>query len=317
MDVMRLKEVVVWRFSKVCEILRKLCNTLFYLFSNKRNVLIVNAPLFQFLGGIRHFNLGDDLNFYLLQILSGKRVIAYNSFYHLGRPVANVMAIGSVIDWLGNSDSTVWGSGILLPSSDKLQNKALLLKKVVAVRGQKSHELLIKSGISCPAVYGDPALLLPLVYNPKVEKVKGRIGFIPHYVDVENEHIVRLMNECGENAFLIRVQKYKSWQECVRQILSCEFIVSTSLHGLILSDAYGIPNQWVVLPKALPGGNFKFEDYYSAVGKSPEAFKINEFTQIKELIDIKKSYEAITYDPKPLLKVCPFDIVCKSVLEVI
>ena len=175
----------------------------------------------------------------------------------------------------------------------------------------------MQAGLECPEVYGDPALLMPLIYKPKVEKVKGRIGFIPHYKDVKDKDIIRLLNEGGKDAILIKVQKYSSWHDVIKQILSCEFIISSSLHGLILSDAYGIPNQWITLQKALPGGGFKFDDYYSAVGKVVLPFIITDITTLSELLEKKEEYQSITFDPRPLLTVCPFEIVHPAAKELL
>jgi pyruvyltransferase len=35
------------------------------------------------------------------------------------------------------------------------------------------------------------------------------------------------------------------------------------LHGLILADAYGVPNVWAKFSDRLVGGDWKFRDYYS------------------------------------------------------
>jgi pyruvyltransferase len=48
---------------------------------------------------------------------------------------------------------------------------------------------------------------------------------------------------------------------------SCQRIVSSSLHGLILADALGIPNMWDPYPPADPGAGFKYRDYASAYGE--------------------------------------------------
>lgn len=318
MDIIGFKKLFLWRVGRINEILRKLCNTIYYLLLNKKKVLVVNAPLFQFLNGVRHFNLGDDLNFYLLRTLSGKRIFAYKGFYHFRKPIDNLMAIGSVIDWLGNEQSTVWGAGILIPPSNSTPNSHhYLIKEVVAVRGEKTREVLVHSGVSCPTVYGDPALILPLVYKPEVKKVKGRIGFIPHYKDINNDNINRLIQEYNGNAILIKVQKYKSWQEVINQLLSCEFILSSSLHGLILADAYGVPNHWITFEDGLPGGAFKFEDYYSAVGKKADSFMVKGTTSIVELLKMKHTYQNIEFDPIPLLRACPFQIQNQTVLDLL
>lgn len=303
--VSRIINAIIVRF-------KKLCNT-FYVLINHRNIIVVNAPLFQFINRVRHYNVGDDLNFYLIKELSGKKVIAYKAFYH--RPVKNIMMIGSIIDWLGNKQSIVWGSGILVPPSPEELKPNYILKSVLAVRGKKTRECLINSGYYCPEIFGDPALLTPLVFNPTVERVKGRIGFIPHYKELKNKNLHRLLHDCGDNAILIKVQDYISWKDFIIQILSCEFVISSSLHGLILSDAYGIPNQWVSFTDLLEGGRFKYEDYYSAVLKDAFEIKVTDTMTLSELIMYKVNYKQITFDPIPLLKACPFKINHSGVLE--
>ena len=310
-----LKRIIWWLRFHVQRFPRKFCNTVVYYLCDKKKVIVVNAPIFQTLGKIRPYNIGDDLNCPLLEALSGKRVFGNWTFYH-SKDLSSVMAIGSVIDQYGNKQSTVWGAGILLPHQTShcgADYHEYNIKKVCAVRGKKTRHLLIEAGIDCPEVYGDPALLMPYIYNPQVQRIKGRIGFIPHYVDLKDEHFKRLINEAGEDALLINVQNYKSWKDVINQICSCDFVVSSSLHGLILSDAYGVPNLWVTLPKALPGGEFKFEDYYSAVGKVPQPFKICDDTQLSALVEKKRNYEFINFDPRPLLRACPFEIVHSTI----
>jgi len=51
----------------------------------------------------------------------------------------------------------------------------------------------------------------------------------------------------------------------VRQIASCAAITSSSLHGLVLADSFGIPASWFGLEPELWGGSFKFQDYESVV----------------------------------------------------
>ena len=33
--------------------------------------------------------------------------------------------------------------------------------------------------------------------------------------------------------------------EVLKKIISCKYIISNSLHGLIISDAYNVPNVWL------------------------------------------------------------------------
>lgn len=59
----------------------------------------------------------------------------------------------------------------------------------------------------------------------------------------------------------------------------CQRIVSSSLHGLILADALGIPNMWDPYP---PGVDFKFRDYASAYGEriAPYQWRVANQAQV-------------------------------------
>lgn len=63
-------------------------------------------------------------------------------------------------------NTEVWGAGIISENS-LLKEKP---SKVYAVRGPLTRQRLIKEGIDCPEIYGDPALLIPYYYRPKVTK---------------------------------------------------------------------------------------------------------------------------------------------------
>ena len=79
----------------------------------------------------------------------------------------------------------------------------------------------------------------------------------------------------------------------VKTLFSCEIVrslstkgvISESLHGLILADAYGVPNVWWN-PNGESGlvghnGNFKFEDYFESVGQINRKF-VTHFEQVNE-----------------------------------
>jgi len=41
---------------------------------------------------------------------------------------------------------------------------------------------------------------------------------------------------------LIKLRGYQHWLNIIDEILACKYVVPESLHGLIVSESYGIPN---------------------------------------------------------------------------
>lgn len=203
-------------------------------------------------------NFGDELSPYIVQKLSGKNVKFFNS-----PSPTNVgyMAVGSVLHHLGIGMKwcEVWGSGLMSQS-----NKLTHPKKIHAVRGPLTRKFLMEQGIECPGVYGDPALLLPRLFSPEVEK-KYKVGIVPHFVDQKNNW-VRLQS-VREDVLVINV--YESVEKVITDMLSCRSILSSSLHGLIVADAYEIPSLWIKLSDKVKGEGFKFRDYLLSVGVEP------------------------------------------------
>lgn len=200
-------------------------------------------------------NYGDLLGKYLVEKISNKKVIWVNtkkfSIFNWFLPI--YVTIGSILSHV-TENCVVWGSGII--SKEYPIKKALFL----AVRGPQTRKHLIEQGYDVPEVYGDPALLLPNYYNPKVEK-KYKYGIVPHYNDFKvvkdwfltrkDIHIIDMMTNGVEAK--------------TREFLVCEKIVSSSLHGIIIAHAYGIPAVWQKFSDNVFGDDIKYRDYMESV----------------------------------------------------
>ena len=107
----------------------------------------------------------------------------------------------------------------------------------------------------------------------------------------------------------------------IEQINSCKRTLSSSLHGIIVSHAYGIPSLWCKLGVTpLSGDNIKFEDYFSSVNITPYKdlkldFKANIIEQSNHLFIKKSELSLINNDlskiQKNLLQNAPFNILKK------
>lgn len=131
---------------------------------------------------------------------------------------------------------------------------------VKAVRGWLSAEKL--GGVK---TVGDPALLMPILL-PKDLSGAVDIGFIPHwseYEDFSNGILSKMSKEIKSNSLLINF-KTSDIEGTIEQICKCKFILSSSLHGIILAHAYGIPALWIRNTDCDTDG-FKYYDYFSSV----------------------------------------------------
>lgn len=278
-------------------------NLLYWILNKPFGIIAIRSYTFQKWNKIKNFNIGDDLNFYMLRKLTGKRIINYNDMRKPRFNITHYTCIGSVFEWEVDSASIVWGTGSMYGGLKQF----IKPQKICAVRGPLTRKALINQGIPCPEVYGDPALLLPLVYKPHVNK-KYKIGLIPHYVDCNLSSVKSFCNKYENKILLIHMQNYNNWKEVVDDICSCECTASSSLHGMIISDAYNIPNVWIRLSDNIAGGDFKYLDYLASVERvetTPVDFR-NKDISIECLKMKLKGYHHIMIDISALIQSCPF-----------
>lgn len=254
-------------------------------------------------------NFGDALNPYFIKLLTNKTNIIHYEKLHNKRvrarisrlfnlnfkPRENFMVIGSILE-LADSNTIVWGSGFI---SEKSYLK-VKPKKILAVRGPLTRKKVINQGIECPEIFGDPCLLLPRYYHPNVKK-KYELGLIPHYVDETNPYINNIIDY---GVLVINIKC--GIENVVKQILSCNRIASSSLHGIIAADAYNIPSVWIRFSNKVIGEGFKFRDYFLSVTREDLfPLEIDANTTFDDIEDKFKEYE-IFIDLDKLLDVCPF-----------
>jgi pyruvyltransferase len=248
-------------------------------------------------------NFGDLLGKYLVEKISGKKVIwakpSKFSILDFFQPI--YVTIGSILTHV-NKKSIVWGSGIV--------SKEYAIKKAVflAVRGPQTRNFLVQQGYDIPRVFGDPAILLPNYYHPIIEKIY-KYGIVPHYVDYD--FVKNLYAE--EKDILIIDLMTNNIEETTDHFLKCEKIISSSLHGIIIPHAYGIPAVWQKFSDKVFGDDIKYRDYFESVEIPVYTSSVREFKM--SLNTLEKLFEKNYEMPKKevlnklqmgLMEVCPF-----------
>lgn len=203
---------------------------------------------------------------------------------------------GSVVGFVEHH-ATVWGAGVL-HSTDPVSRTA----RYLAVRGPLTRAHVTANGGSCPEVFGDPALLLPRLIQPTTPRRPGRVGLVPHFADGPRLHGAAL----PENIHLIDIQR--GIRHVVDEVASCDVVASSSLHGLIVSHAYGVPAAWVRFPGRDRGEAFKFEDYYAALGIPAPRPLLFECDRVEPHAVEDAAHLPDGIDVRPLLDACPFPV---------
>lgn len=203
-------------------------------------------PLYYFTA---HKNFGDAISPILLNWISDSKPVWVPATY-----AGKVIAVGSNHTLIRQGD-VIWGTGAMWEEQIHLPRGTTVL----AVRGPLTRAL-IRGDV--PEVYGDPALLLPHIYTGTF-KPQWRVGVVPHYTD---KNLISISDPAVK---IIDVQTH--WQQVVDHITACEVIVSSSLHGLIIAEAYRIPAVWTQIGTSVIGAELKFNDHFLATGRDVRA----------------------------------------------
>ena len=240
---------------------------------------------------IDHPNFGDALNPVLLERLFGVQPV----WTDLHR--AAMICVGSILQDVarvlrtgGNTVRAkhVWGSGYILDNEPPIDTGRITYH---AVRGEQTKAY---SNICQDIPLGDPVVLSSFLLDAPVPK-KFAVGIVPHYGHRRRPDV--LLVEHQPQVTIIDVTADPI--DIVAQIAACEFVYSSSLHGLVVADSLGVPNQWIEFSSPLHGAGFKFADYYSSFGMTaPAPLRFDASCVTTVIVDQLGS----AYSPRPGLE---------------
>jgi len=191
-------------------------------------------------------NFGDWLSKDVFEYISGRRVIWESA------KKAEYFGIGSIsirvnkLPLFRFTPLKIWGSGL---SNGNILEKHRCIR-LLSCRGELTKDAFCSiTSIPHNLSMGDPGLFVSEIW--KANKNKKKVAVI--------------LNE-GELDFAKQIPSDLDFisplgepKDVVKLISSYDFIISSSLHGLIVADAYSIPSRMLKIRL----NKFKFDDYYS------------------------------------------------------
>ncbi|MDB2614263.1 polysaccharide pyruvyl transferase family protein [Chlamydiales bacterium] len=261
------------------------------IFDNQLLIAEEGLPLYYWRTS-RFVNFGDYMSLKVVERILGQKVRVSNS-KDLEK---KMLAIGSILAIARDGD-VVWGSGM---NGKKMSGSLFALENsldIRAVRGPLTRAFIkTEFKLEVPEIYGDPALLIPYLFPEFVKPKQPLYDYIiiPHYSDIE--HFPRE----GDSTIVYATD---FWKKIIRKVISSRLVISSSLHGLIIAEAYGIPAIYLRLSESEP--LFKFYDYY--LGTNRDTFKIAR--SVEEALemggespfecDLQKLYDSFPFDLWP------------------
>lgn len=206
---------------------------------------------------------------------------------------ATLFTVGSVLHF-ASSDDYVWGTG----RNGKIPDEAHKFNtlEVSAVRGPRTADFLRDRGIEVPAIYGDPGLLVPRLFPETLrwaETKSSKLSIVPNLNDwVSYRNRPNVINPVGD-----------VW-EVIRSIAQSEMVVGSSLHGIVIAEALGVPAR-LVLPAS--ESMFKYLDYFEGTGRKD----IDVAATVDEAVSMGGA-PALTWQPDELLAAFPRQLWTKT-----
>lgn len=262
-------------------------------------------------------NMGDKLNVAIIERLFGYKVHRHTFL------TGELSAIGSGLGQFTLKDNpllamveritgflfptvAIWGTGFVC-YKEKDTSFYRHNMRFAAVRGELSKkrvERILGRKLDIPT--GDAGILACHLLTEPVEK-KYSVGIIAHYKEQNEPIFQELVNNYPQSLF---IDVRQTPDVVIRQIASCECIISSSLHGLIIADSLGIPNIHIKVSDKLLGDGFKFDDYYSAYNLKLPMIDINK-ENIPTLEWVKEQYpitkEMVETAKRNMIQSFPFE----------
>lgn len=281
-------------------------------------------------------NLGDALSPVIVSALSGLPIV----HQRFDSPSERLASVGTIGHGLKNGSVHLWGTGIdgkrhpyhrHLTYYERPENTEFTIH---ALRGPFSASVFEKQGIPVSDVYGDPVMLLPGIMAPATEKTH-ELGIVVHIselrelkdgADVRGDlgryYIPEDLRGSVKIITTLTDANLAALEDRVREMTACKRILSTSLHGLVIAETYGIPCAYfrpfgrgplqVDLMDEQVFLDHRVRDYYSGMGLKTLRIFCRERKRPtnweRAIAAIDRIWQPVEWSPQRLLEAFPLPL---------
>ena len=244
------------------------------------------------------FNCGDELSLVVVEWMLNRKGLSLSKTV---KSTKLLVAIGSHFFYFYD-DATIWGSGVR-----QYQTRRFAITKYLhfpifqkldirSVRGPLTRDYLISLHHNCPKIYGDPAILMPLIFQPDTIEKKHEITIIPNYLEEK-----QIISKYGSRYNVISMNT-NDYQSVISEIVCSKLVIASSLHAIILSECYGVPTIFYRFDKSR---DIKYLDWYYSTNRFDvticdtidKAFKSSPMPLPENIAQLQKNImEVFPYD---------------------
>lgn len=211
----------------------------------------------------------------------------------------------------------MWGPGLIFENKKALATGGSQTTEVVfATRGPHSFQDFASAankGTILHKVYGDAGSLFSWFYQPHDTTKRYELCIMPHHFDWDmGSPFLKRMNEWWPKETPYRIDIMDPLFKIADEIVQCQFVLCSSLHAIIFSDSYGVPNAHMKWGDNVIGGQYKFDDYYDSIGRQHDWLDMSDESLWKSgkvvtfVEEQKAKYDVSKMDLYPFWESCPF-----------
>jgi len=206
-------------------------------------------------------NYGDWLSPYIINKLTSCKINFVNP-QSKNIAESHYFSIGSIGKFT-KRNSIVLGTGISAMDAELHIDASYKM-----VRGLYTRKRVLELGGTCPEIYGDPAIVLPRIYTPVIDKnnvKKGKKLLVRHFTNLDIP--LQLPKNMEEGS--IFASHPKEIESFIDKLHEYDAVITSAMHCYITCQAHSIPCALVSFEgnkDSVHGDGIKYRDYLSGVG---------------------------------------------------